>query len=65
MLAMAAQDIREKHDLSKMLDALVPGITARSHGLFPQVERSPKAARWRKKAGKISCGQPCSGRCAN
>ena len=40
MLAMAAHDIREKHfgTLSKMLDALVPGITARSHGLFPRVE---------------------------
>ena len=40
MLAMAAHDIREKHfgALSKMLDALVPGITARSHGLFPRVE---------------------------
>ena len=44
MLAMAPQDIREKHDLSKMLDALVPGITARSHGLFPQVEEKSKGS---------------------
>ena len=44
MLAMAAQDIREKHDLSKMLDALVSGITARSHGLFPRVEEKSKGS---------------------
>ncbi len=36
MLTMAAHDIREKH--FKMLDALVPGITTRSHGLFPRFE---------------------------
>ena len=46
MLAMAAHDIREKHfgDLSKMLDALVPGITARSHGLFPRVEEESEGS---------------------
>ena len=40
MLEMAAHDIREKDfsALSKMLDALVPGITTRSHGLFPRIE---------------------------
>ena len=46
MLAMAAHDIREKHfgALSKMLDALVPGITARSHGLFPRVEEESEGS---------------------
>ena len=50
MLTMAAHDIREKHfgDLSKMLDALVPGITARSHGLFPRVEEESKSSEMRK-----------------
>ena len=46
MLAMAAHDIREKDfsALSKMLDALVPGITARSHGLFPRVEEESEGS---------------------
>ena len=46
VLAMAAHDIREKHfgALSKMLDALVPGITARSHGLFPRVEEESEGS---------------------
>ena len=29
---------------AKMLDALVPGITARSHGLFPRVEEESKGS---------------------
>ena len=46
MLAMAAHDIREKDfsALSKMLDALVPGITARSHGLFLRVEEESESS---------------------
>ena len=46
MLEMAAHDIREKDfsALSKMLDALVPGITARSHGLFPRVEEESEGS---------------------
>ena len=46
MMAMAAHDIREKDfsALSKMLDALVPGITARSHGLFPRVEEESEGS---------------------
>ena len=46
MLAMAAHDIRKKHfgALSKMLDALVPGITVRSHGLFPRVEEESEGS---------------------
>ena len=46
MLAMAAHDIREKDfgPLSEKLDALVPGITARSHGLFPRVEEESKGS---------------------
>ena len=46
MLEMAAHDIREKDfsALSKMLDALVPGITTRSHGLFPQVEEKSEGS---------------------
>ena len=46
MLAMAAHDIREKDfgALSEKLDALVPGITARSHGLFPRVEEESKGS---------------------
>ena len=42
MLTMAAHDIRKKH--FKMLDALVPGITARSHGLFPRVEEESEGS---------------------
>ena len=46
ILAMAAHDIRENDfsALSKMLDALVPGITARSHGLFPRVEKESESS---------------------
>ncbi len=40
MLAMSAHNIREKY--FKMLDALVPGITARCHALFPRVEEESK-----------------------
>ena len=40
MLAMAAYDIDEKHFSAsiEMIDELVPNITARRYGLFPQVE---------------------------
>ena len=46
MLEMAAPDIREKDlsALSKMLDALIPGITTRSHGLFPRVEEESEGS---------------------
>lgn len=40
MLAMAAYDIDERHFAAsiEMIDELVPNITARRYGLFPQVE---------------------------
>ena len=40
MMAMAAYDIDEKHFSAsiEMIDELVPNITARRYGLFPQVE---------------------------
>ena len=46
MLEMAAHNIREKDlsALSKMLDALIPGITTRSHGLFPRVEEESEGS---------------------
>ena len=44
MLALAAYDIHERQFAAsiKMIDELVPGITARSYGLFPRVEEESK-----------------------
>ena len=46
MLTMAAYDIHEKQFAAsiKMIDELVPGITARSHGLFPRVEEESEGS---------------------
>ena len=46
MLAMAAYDIHEKHFAAsiKMVDELVSNITARSYGLFPQVEEESEGS---------------------
>ncbi len=44
-LATTTQDLREDdfQGLAEVLDALIPGITARSRGLFPRVEEEAEA----------------------
>jgi hypothetical protein len=44
-LATTTQDLREEdfQGLGEVLDALIPGITARSRGLFPRVEEEAEA----------------------
>ncbi len=45
-LATTTQDLREEdfQGLAEVLDALIPGITARSRGLFPRVEEEAEAS---------------------
>jgi len=45
-LATTTQDLREEdfQGLGEVLDALIPGITARSRGLFPRVEEEAEAS---------------------
>ena len=46
MMATTTEEIREEDSvaLGKVLDALVPGITARSAGLFPRLEKEPEGS---------------------
>ena len=54
MLAMTGPDIREKlfAASSEILDELVPGITAKSRGLFPRVEEESESSEVDEEDGK-------------
>ena len=56
MLALAAYDIHERQFAAsiKMIDELVPGITARSYGLFPRVEEESEDSEVEEEGGEMS-----------
>ena len=71
MLAMTGPDIREKlfAASSEILDELVPGITAKSRGLFPRVEEKSESSEvGRRRRERFSVGEsqaPAKRYCAN